>query len=127
MRRLLVPAAVVVLAAGCGGERSEPNPPAANATGPALTVAEALEAHAEGPLLVRGFVYAGEGDLRLCDALAESYPPQCSGASIRVEGVSLSEFDGVEMAEGVSWTKAAVKILGDLENGALVVSDTAQG
>ncbi len=127
MRRLLVPAAVVVLADGCGGERSEPNPPAANAIGPALTVAEALEADAEGPLLVRGFVYAAEGGLRLCDALAESYPPQCAGASIRVEGVSLSEFERVETAEGVSWTQAAVKILGDLENGALVVSDTAQG
>ena len=123
--RLLLLLAAVVLAAGCGGEQADRTPPSGDAAGPGLTVREAVESDAEGPLLVRGALHAREGEIRLCEALAESHPPQCGGASLRVEGLSLSDVEGVQTAQGVSWTEEEVKLLGDVEGDALVVSDTA--
>ena len=125
VRPLLLLAAGVVLAAGCGGDDGDRARPPDSAAGPGLTVSEALESDAEGPLLVRGALHAREGAIRLCEALAESHPPQCAGPSLRVEGLSLSDVDGVRTAQGVSWTEGEVKLLGDLEGGALLVSDTA--
>jgi hypothetical protein len=125
MRLLLVPAALVVLATGCDGDQDDRKPPAGGAAGPTLTIREALESDVEGPLLVRGALHAQGGDVRLCEALAESYPPQCGGPSLRVEGLSLSDVEGVQTTQGVSWTDTEVRLLGDVENGALVVRDTA--
>ena len=124
MRRALA-ILVVFFVAGCGGDGGGAEPPAADATGRGVTVREALAADVEGPLLVRGALHAREGEIRLCEALAESYPPQCAGPSLRVEGLALSDVEGVQTAQGVSWTDGEVKLLGDVEGGALLVSDTA--
>ena len=123
--RLFLGVAVVLAVTGCGASDEE-RPPAASAAGPGLTVSEALESNDEGPLLVRGSLYARGGETRLCEALAESYPPQCGGASIPVRGLTVSEVEGVQSAEGVSWTEMEIKVLGEIEDGTLVVSDTAQ-
>ena len=53
----------------------------------ALTVAEALATDADGPLRVRGALVFDGRVARLCDSLAESYPPQC------VEGTIITGFD----------------------------------
>lgn len=73
-----------------------------------------------GESVERGYlVDAGEG-VRLCEALAESFPPQCGGRSLRVEGplpdVAWSE------AEGVRWTDGQVELRGEVEDGTLVLS-----
>ena len=133
MRFVLTLFAALALAS-CGGESAEPPaspspsppPPAASATGRGLTVSQALAVDVGGPLLVRGALYVRDGETRLCEALAESYPPQCGGASLLVEGVDVSEVEGVQTAEGISWTEGEIKLLGVIEKGTLVVSDTAQ-
>lgn len=128
MRFLLLSVLAALALPACGG--GEPAdvpspPPAASATGPALSVQEALASELDGPLLVRGYIVADEGGIRLCDALAESYPPQCGVASLRVEGVELDEFQRLTTASGVTWSDREVKLLGIVEDGVLTVTGTA--
>ena len=109
--RFLLPLLVVL--AGCGS--AEPERPAAppSAIGPGLSVAEALESDLEGPLLVRGVLVERDGELRLCSAILESYPPQCGEPSLAIEG----DADGEVGDE--------VKLLGEVEDGTLRLSGTA--
>jgi hypothetical protein len=65
----------------------------------------------------RGYLVDSGGVVRLCDALAESYPPQCGGDSLPVEGrltgIAWSE------AQGVRWTDEQVVLRGEVEDGVL--------
>jgi hypothetical protein len=123
---LLLP---VLALSACGSETPAADPatppPAARAAGPALSVQEALVSKLDVPLLVRGYIVAGEGTIRLCDALAESFPPQCGVASLLVEGVVLDDLPGLTTAGGVTWSEREVKLLGRVEDGMLVVESTA--
>ena len=64
-----------------------------------------------------GFLVDAGGEVRLCDALAESYPPQCGGESLTVEG-ELPPVEWTE-AQGVRWTDAPVTLRGEEEDGVL--------
>ena len=81
-----------------------------------MTVADALAHQATDDLVfVSGalFVDAGGGML-LCDAVAESFPPQCGGARLEVEGLDPSTIDGLEEANGVRWAENVV-LFGSVE------------
>jgi len=92
-----------------------------------LTVSEALTTDATGTIAVQGFLVADASGARLCEALAESYPPQCGGASIPV--VNYEEVLSVPFgsAEGVTWTDVSVSLLGEIIDGTLVVSAAVSG
>ena len=125
---LLLSIAILALAACGSGEPAEDPatpPPAARAAGPGLSVQEALASKLDVPLLVRGYVVAAGGEIRLCDALAESYPPQCGVASLVVEGVVLDELPGLTTAEDVAWSEREVELFGRVEDGVLLVEGTA--
>lgn len=64
-----------------------------------------------------GFLVDSGGEVRLCDALAESYPPQCGGDSLRVEG-ELPQVRWSE-AQGVRWTDEQVLLRGEVEDGVI--------
>nr|MDP8995325.1 hypothetical protein [Pseudomonadota bacterium] len=105
--------------AGCGGGEEETASPRAGfpATGGGLSVREAIESDLEGPLMVKGQLIETDGELRLCGAVAESYPPQCASFpdALRVEGAGIEELAGalpVEEADGVRWTEDVVSVLG---------------
>ncbi len=67
------------------------------------------------PFAVGGFLVVTDGEARLCEALAESYPPQCGGRSLRVDG-DVSEY--LTQAEGsVSWNDNRVVLLGSVTDG----------
>jgi hypothetical protein len=130
MRALLLLLSVAVLALpACGGDEPAADattpPPAARAAGPGISVQEALASTLDVPLLVRGYIVAQEAEIRLCDALAESYPPQCGVASLRVEGVGLDELPGLTTAGGVTWSEREVKLFGEVEGRVLAVRGTA--
>ena len=61
-------------------------------------------------------------------ALAESYPPQCGGASLVVEGLELASVESLttpaepEYAH-TSWTNAPVELYGVVADGVLAVSE----
>ena len=132
MKTVLVFFVVLVTLAGCGEAASQDSTkPAGNggssamAAGPGLSIDQAISSTDKGPLLVTGSVLADARGVRFCSALAEAYPPQCGGTSLRIEGLKLAEVDGLETAGGVSWSNGPVKLLGTVENGVLSVSTTS--
>ena len=91
-----------------------------------LSVAEALQTDATGTIAVQGFVVAVGEDARLCEALAESFPPQCGGASIGLEGLGQIDPDELSTEGDVSWTDFTTTVLGELVDGTLVADPLSQ-
>lgn len=93
----------------------------------ALTVSEAKATNADGTLAVRGFLVITEtSGVRLCDALAESFPPQCGGPALNVGGFDETEWN-LEQAQGVRWTNDWVTLFGTVDGDILVISDGTSG
>jgi hypothetical protein len=118
--RIAVLAAAVVALAGCGssGNDDPSQPPASAGTpfpGGGLTIQEAIDSDLDGPLMVRGYLIERDGELRLCEAILESFPPQCGEPSLRVDGSAPSA------------SEELVSLLGDVEDGTITVSETAIG
>jgi hypothetical protein len=86
------------------------------ASGPGITIPEALSGQAgDQPVLVNGALFIDpDGTVRLCDAMMESFPPQCGGASLVVEGLDLSGIPDLEDANGIRWAEA-VQLFGTVE------------
>jgi hypothetical protein len=142
-----VVAAAALAAAACGGSDADSSasggePPAAGTgaappsqgaplPGGGLTIEEAIASTLEGPLMVKGFLVAPDGEpIRLCSALLESYPPQCGEPSLVVEGLDLESVEGLTRAEEpqyahTAWTDAEISLLGDIEDGVLSLSETS--
>jgi hypothetical protein len=94
--------------------------------GGGLTVTDALATDATGIIAVSGFVVADAAGVRLCEALAESFPPQCGGASILLEGLDQIDPDELSTEGDVSWTDFAVTVFGELIDGMLVAQPLSQ-
>ena len=131
MKALALVALVTAFAVACGGT-GEPADDATGspkvsgiAAGPGISIEEALASEVDEMLLVNGNLLAESGDVRLCSALAESFPPQCGGASLQVQGVELEEVDGLVTEGDVSWTDRPIQLLGVVEDGVLTVSKNA--
>ena len=92
-----------------------------------LSVSDALTTDATGVIAVQGFLFDDGSGPVLCDALAESFPPQCPGVSIPVSGHE--EVIGVPIMteQGVSWTDQTVVLFGEIVDGTLVVDPTVTG
>lgn len=112
-------AALVTAAAlaGCGGGSEGEQAPSAGAPipGGGLSVGEAIASDLDGPLMVRGYLIERDGELRLCEAILESSPPQCGEPSLRVEGARPAA------------SEEPASILGEVEDGVITVSETAIG
>ena len=119
---MAVAAVAVGLLAGCGEESRTTGMPVPSG---GISVQRALEVQTDEPLLVRGFLVLDGGRARLCSALAESYPPQCGGPSLVVEGLPATDHRGLKEAEGVAWSEREVAFLGTVENDVLRVSATS--
>lgn len=132
-----VVAALALIACGddddAGATATPTIAPAAGVTGatlgigPGLSVAEALSSTLDGPLLVNGFLVAVGDAVRLCELLAESFPPQCGGASLVVEGLDLGSMEGLTTNQDVTWSDQTLQILGSVEGDVLTVAATARG
>ena len=102
--------------AGRTGGRARGTP----APGGALTVGQALARAPDGEtLLVRGHLVARGADVRLCSALAQSYPPQCGSPSLPVDGLDLSTVPGLRAEQSVRWTDQEVEAAGVVSAGRL--------
>lgn len=127
MRTLVVIAALLValLAAACGGDDDEAAVTGTTGT-TAVSIDEALASDSSEPLLVSGNLLVTADDVRLCSALAESFPPQCGGASLVVDGLDLATVDGLMTEGDVSWTDRPIELRGVVSDGTLTVSENAQ-
>ena len=95
-----------------------------SAMGPGISVTEAL-ASDQGPLLVNGYLVITPEGARLCEALAESFPPQCGGASLIVDEPDPSALEQVTTEGDVSWTEAQVQLLGMVDGDTIHVQPLA--
>lgn len=86
----------------------------------AISVPEARGA--SGPVAVAGFLVTNGSDIRLCEALAESFPPQCGGVSIAVSSHDQVDPDDLVSEGDVTWTDYAVTIAGEMVDGTLVAT-----
>lgn len=100
---------------------------AATPAGAPIAVAEALGGTFEAPLLVAGAILAKDSEVRLCEALAESFPPQCPANFLVVEGLDLAAIDGLTTAQGVTWSDRPVEVFGAVRDGVLTVADGRSG
>jgi hypothetical protein len=132
MKRLLP--LLLVLAFGlaaCGSDEDsdqapQPSPPIAGiGAGPGISIDEAIAMDSDEPLLVNGNVWADGDKIYFCDAVLESYPPQCVPSSrLEVVGLKLAEVDGLQRASGIAWTERT-QLLGVVADGKITVSENA--
>jgi hypothetical protein len=85
---------------------------------PGMSVADALTHGPTDDLVsVSGALFVDpDGTVRLCDAIAESFPPQCGGASIEVTDLDLSTVADLQEGNGVRWAESVV-LFGSVEAG----------
>jgi hypothetical protein len=136
--RLYALAVAVLVLAGCATAQDTPAQPSISSTGPQLgasgagfgpgiSVSEARRSRLDGPLLVNGYIVAEGTRVRLCEALAESFPPQCGGASLDVRGLDVATLSSLESSGTTRWTAQPRQLLGEVRNGVLTVSSTSKG
>jgi hypothetical protein len=123
---LLAALAAALALSACGGD-DEPaggagtSTAAASAVGAGISIEEALETDSDEPLLVNGNLLVVNGEPRLCSALAESFPPQCGGASLLITGLDLSGVDSLVVEGDVMWTDRPIKLAGVVKDGRLMM------
>ena len=90
--------------------------------GPGISIGEAITSDLQGPLLINGHLHAQNGQVRLCELLAESFPPQCGGRSLAVEGFDLTTMAGLTSEGSVTWSDQLVQLLGTVEGEVLTTA-----
>ncbi len=123
----IAPLTVLLLLAACAGSAATPTPPDGSdpvlviadgdgGAGQGMSVADALGHQATDDLVtVSGALFVDvDGTVRLCDAIAESFPPQCGGERIEVQGVDLATIEGLQEENDVQWAEA-VTLFGSVE------------
>ena len=82
------------------------------ASGPGISIDEAIGNAGAEPLLVNGALFIDpDGAVLLCNAIAESFPPQCGGTRLEIRGLDLASVPDLEEANGARWAEQ-VQLLG---------------
>lgn len=81
-----------------------------------MSVTRALSHRATDDLvLVTGALFVNaDGTVLLCEAMAESFPPQCGGARLEVRGLELTTIEGLQREGDVQWAESVV-LFGSVE------------
>ena len=95
------------------GEPTEPPPPG-------LQITNVLNTDIDGGFAIEGFYFADESGVRLCEALAESFPPQCGGASIPFDNAAGADLGVLSVEQGVTWSDQPVVVVGSVVDGVFV-------
>lgn len=95
------------------GEPAEP-------PGPGVPVATVVATPIDGGFAIEGFYLADDGGVRLCEALAESFPPQCGGASIPFDNSAGADLGTLSVEQGVTWSDQPVLVVGRVVDGVFV-------
>lgn len=81
-----------------------------------MSVRQALGHRATDDLVsVTGALFVNpDGTVLLCEAIAESFPPQCGGARLEVRGLELTTIEGLQREGNVQWAESVV-LFGSVE------------
>lgn len=110
MRAATVAVVVAMLLPACN---DEPAGPPIAFPGSVTTLADGRE------IAVVGYLLDDGESVRVCEALAESYPPQCGGSSAAVVDLDSSGVDGVSVDGSVRWTGFPIELVGVTDGGTL--------
>ena len=144
MRKLLVLLAVLTIASmgatACGSDDDGPTvsaptrdpavgntvsaPTPTRIIGPGKSIRDVFVSNLQGPLIVRGLLHVNDGEVRMCETLAESFPPQCGGRFLLVKGLDVEATTGLKTEGSVSWSDQQVEIQGTVEGEVLIAETT---
>ena len=106
-----------------GGEPTDLPPPGNTGNEPSpAAIQPGAAADASGPVAVEGFIVAVGDEVKLCEALAESFPPQCGGDFVTVTSLDQVDPDDIQSSGDVRWTDYTVTIFGEMVDGTLVAT-----
>jgi hypothetical protein len=90
-----------------------------------LSVADAIAYRGSEPVAVHGYVVRTSETTQLCETLAESFPPQCGGASLTL--VNADTIDDLPLIEegDVQWSSDSVILTGTVVGTELTIETTA--
>lgn len=92
-----------------------------------ISIAEAIAYEGTEPVAVHGYIVRTSETAQLCETLAESFPPQCGGASLTLVNAD-STVDLVLIEEGdVQWSPETVILVGTLAGAELTIESTVSG
>jgi hypothetical protein len=95
------------------GEPTEPPPPG-------IQITSVLNTDIDGGFAIQGFYVADESGVRLCEALAESFPPQCGGSSVPFDNSAGADLGVLSVEQGVTWSNQPVVVVGSMVDGVFV-------
>ncbi|RPI25638.1 MAG: hypothetical protein EHM57_01270, partial [Actinobacteria bacterium] len=109
MRSIAFLALIGLMAAACGAGDDASSGVVIATPGEVAALGDGTEAR------VTGFLFIAE-DTRLCEAMLESYPPQCGGASVVIGGLDASGVVGLSSPSdptfaAVTWTDYPLTVL----------------
>ena len=102
--------------------------PSGFVVGGGISVEEALAYEGSEVVAVGAFFVSTDGEARLCDALAESYPPQCGGASIVITNPEDFPTEAPLVEEGsTQWLDSPITVFGYVTDGELTLAPNVTG
>ena len=91
--------------------------------GGGLGIPEVLAGKIDGGFAITGFYFEDDNGLRLCELLAESFPPQCGGAEIPFDNTAdVIDPDDLDSSQGVTWSSLPVVVVGEVVDGVFVAT-----
>ncbi len=117
MRSVRIPVVALLLAlSACGGGDRQ----GGVGGSPLLTPVEAEGR--DGTVAVQGFLWARpDNDIfRLCEAVLESFPPQCGEPAVELTDVDVTGIAGIDFSQNIFWAEQ-VRARGQLAGGTLSV------
>ncbi len=92
-----------------------------------LDIPAAIAYDGEEVVAVRGYFVSLDGEARLCELLAESFPPQCGGASVVITNPGSLPYGDFRQQGGTRWSEAYISVIGHIVGAELTVASNVSG
>jgi len=89
---------------------------------PGVPVATVASTPIDGGFVISGFYFDNGTGARLCEALAESFPPQCGGASVPFDNTAGADLGVLSIEQAVTWSDQPVLVEGSMVDGVFIAS-----
>ncbi|MGI9606321.1 MAG: hypothetical protein ACR2P0_09315 [Acidimicrobiales bacterium] len=107
-----------LVATACGSDSGSDTGDSALAP---IEISDMLAGDAPVDVSVIGYVIIDGAGARLCEALAESFPPQCGGASVIIDNPDALTV-ALQQEQSVQWTDERVRLDGNYDGGGLILA-----